>query len=776
MNILEGYVVCNDNTKEILLNESIDGFKDYTFLNEDTLIKKILGECKKTTLLYLMKEYSLSYELAMEYIKYMPYIEDKTYNNLKIDSIVSAKRALIKEGLYEIDELFKVRLKRTPLTIIDFNDKVILNSLLIKLRALTDVYLYDYNYKEYKHSALLYKDAYDESLDVINKIYNLYNDGISLNNIYILNMDDEYEFILKRLSIEYNIPIAFNKERNILSFDIARNLLRLMEEKDSFDEIINLLDKDDDYFKPILDLIIKYELKDENPILYIDFFKKLLKNMPIDNDNYSDMVKTSLKDNYSDSDYVFYLGCNLGATPKIYKDDEYLNDSELSLINLPTSIIKNKRSKEDLLKLFKYTKNLYISLKEVSGKDSLLPANILNEANIDINKAKPGLGYNRIEDRIKLGIAYTKYIKYKVVDDNLRINDDIKYNQYDNKFKGIDKEFLDKKYIEKPLELAYSNLKTYYACPFSYYLDKVLYLNDYKSTLATRLGSYAHKVLEESYNDDFDFNKISTDAMLEFRDDDEEFKDYFYMGQMKIVLSELIEFNQEFEGVNKLDKVLREVEIKYLGSNYIFKGVIDKLLYTEINGEIYAAIIDYKSGMDKPSLDNVSDGFNLQLPCYSFLLSNYKEFKDKKINIIGIYLQKVNIIALDNTLDIVAQRRNSFKLQGFSTYDLGNLLMLDPYAHSSSYIQSMKIKADSSFYKNAKVIKRNQMEELIDLTKDLIDKAAKNIQNGEFPIEPKKIDKYDKSCTYCKYKDICFKKYEDYKILKLNSFLKEEEE
>ena len=775
MDILEGYVVCNDNTKEIILNESKDGFKDYTFLNEGTLIKKMLGECKKPALLYLMKEYSLSYELAMEYIKYMPYIEDKTYNNLKIDSIASAKRALIKEGLYVIDELFKVRLKRTPITIIDFNDKVILDSLLIKLKSLTDVYLYDYDYKEYKPSASLYKDAYDESLDLMNNIYNLYNKGVSLNNIYILNMNDEYEFILKRLSNEYNLPISFSKEKNILSFDIARNLLCLMEEKDSFDEIVNLLDKDDDYFKPILDLIIRYELKNENPKEYIDLFKKLLKNMPIDDKIYSEMIKTSLKDNYSDDDYVFYLGCNLGATPKIYKDDEYLNDSELSLINLPTSIIKNKRSKEELLKLFKSTRNLYISLREISGKDSLLPANILKEANIDINKAKSGLGYNRIEDRIKLGIAYTKYIKYKVVDDDLKINDDIKYNQFDNKFKGIDKELLDKKYEEKPLELAYSNLKTYYSCPFAYYLDKVLYLNDYKSTVSTRLGTFAHKVLEESYKADFDFNQSVTDAMLKYRDDADEYKDYFYMGQMKTILSELIEYNKEHERNSRLDNVLREVEIVYTGSNYIFKGFIDKLLYTELDGEIYAAIIDYKSGGDKPSLNNVSDGFNLQLPCYSFLLSNYPDFKGKKINIVGIYLQKVNIIALDNTLDLVAQRRNTFKLQGFSTYDLGNLLMLDPNAHNSDYIQSMKIKNDGSFYNYAKVIKRKQMDELIDLTKDLIEKASINIQNGVFPIEPKKIDKYDKSCTFCKYKDICFKKYEDYRILEANSFLKEEE-
>ena len=53
-------------------------------------------------------------------------------------------------------------------------------------------------------------------------------------------------------------------------------------------------------------------------------------------------------------------------------------------------------------------------------------------------------------------------------------------------------------------------------------------------------------------------------------------------------------------------------------------------MYTQIDDEIYAVLIDYKTGKDVLSLDNVEDGFHLQLPAYMYLLSCYEPFQGKK--------------------------------------------------------------------------------------------------------------------------------------------------
>ena len=76
------------------------------------------------------------------------------------------------------------------------------------------------------------------------------------------------------------------------------------------------------------------------------------------------------------------------------------------------------------------------------------------------------------------------------------------------KFKGVNKELIDNRYSEKKLNLSYSSMKLYYQCPFYFYAEKVLGLGEYETTLATRLGTYSHAVLERSYQEGFDFEQV----------------------------------------------------------------------------------------------------------------------------------------------------------------------------------------------------------------------------------------------------------------------------
>ena len=157
-----------------------------------------------------------------------------------------------------------------------------------------------------------------------------------------------------------------------------------------------------------------------------------------------------------------------------------------------------------------------------------------------------------------------------------------------------------------------------------------------------------------------------------------------------------------------------------------------------------------------------------------FLLSKYEKFKGKKIHIIGIYLQKVNLIALDNKKDIIEQREKAFRLQGFTINDPSLILKLDPYYNKSDYIQSMITTKDGSFGRFSKVMSKEDEDNLVLLMDKLIHKAKDSVMNCDFKISPKQIANIDKSCTFCKYKDICFKKYNDYEYLEEKKFKKEE--
>ena len=83
----------------------------------------------------------------------------------------------------------------------------------------------------------------------------------------------------------------------------------------------------------------------------------------------------------------------------------------------------------------------------------------------------------------------------------------------------------------------------------------------------------------------------------------------------------------------------------------------------------------------------------------------------------------------------------------------------------------MKIKNDESFYNYAKVLSDNEFNKMDEIIDNKIKEATEKISNADFSINPLKVDKEDIGCKYCKFKDICFRKEEDYHYVKKNTNL-----
>lgn len=773
MELKEGFIICDEYTKKQIIKRYSNDFKKYTFLSYKDLENKIFGTPNNKAILLLMDNYNLSYELALEYIKYIPYVDDITYNNLKLDSIVSAKRFLIQNNLFFIDPFFIYRLKNNPVTFIDIEENITVEKLKTIISNYTKIYSYNSNTSKYLPKVYRFDNITKEALFVFNKIADLVKTGVSLNNIHIHNLDSEYSFIFKRLSKSYGLPIDIEPITNINNLNIAKEFILLSEQKDNYNEILELLDSKSEYYTSIFNIIVDYDLEQENPKKYISFFIEKFKSIKYKEPKYDSMIKTKHQKSYSDDDYVFFVGLNLGSAPQVYKDDEYLSDEELAMINLSTSTMKNEVSKNNLKDILLKTKNIYISYKSTNEKGECFKSNIIDELGLKEEAPSVDYGYSYIEDYLRLGTLYSEYIKYKQLDEDLKLYDlsFLNYNSFDNKYKIINDDIINDRFKDKPLKMSYSSIKTYFECPFAYYADRILGLNEFKPNMAARLGTFSHAVVEDSYNEDFDFNKSVIKNTLEYATDS---KDKFYFSVMEEVLSSLINYNRQHEQLSVLTDIEREAHIQYITDEYIFEGYIDKIMYKEINNEIYAAIIDYKTGKDYISLDNVYDGFHLQLPSYMFLLSKYEKFKDKKLHIIGIYLQKVNIISLDNTLDIVMQREKSFRLQGFTVKSHELIGLLDPGYNKSDYIQSLSTLKSGDFSKYSKLITVDEQKELIDLVDQLINSVNKDIKSAKFDIEPKLINQKNQSCTFCKYKDLCYMKYDDLKELEYKPFPKAE--
>ena len=83
-----------------------------------------------------------------------------------------------------------------------------------------------------------------------------------------------------------------------------------------------------------------------------------------------------------------------------------------------------------------------------------------------------------------------------------------------------------------------------------------------------------------------------------------------------------------------ISKYLEEkLYIKPTGNdNEVFMGIIDKLVYTKVDDEYLAAIIDYKTGNPNLNLNYLPYGLDMQLPVYLYLVNKSKKLEKYKEN------------------------------------------------------------------------------------------------------------------------------------------------
>lgn len=760
MDLQEGFVICTNSIKEKILRE-VQGFYNYIFMTQEELKKRLTFRLKKNAVFKLMQHYGFSYSVSLEYAKAIEYIEDKSYSNPKLDSIVSIFRFLKEQQLLEVDTLFFHRLRQFPVTFVDPEPTKEYITLKTLVSAYTHVYEVYPHSQHYTPKVYEFKTIEEECLFVMNQIKDLLKTGVCFNDIYIVHTNADYVFLLKRMARSFGIPIQFDSYSNILSTQWMQQFLLKCESYPSFSLILKELDSKNIIFPLVVDIINDYDLSSENPKECIEFIKAVSKKTKYPQKVYTEAIH--LLDNtmvFDNQDYVFYVGFNLGSAPSIIKEDGFLNDQDLMLLNQSTSYEKNTLQYERLKQWISYTPHLTLTYKKYVKTESFLPSLLIEDLSLEvIQGANISYGYAKLEDELRLVGLFDLYEKYGQWHDDLEAYGigEAKYKTYNHKYKPLSKNLMQEHFSLKDLRLAYSNVKLYFSCPFSYFADRILGLNEFKPKMAARMGSFSHAVLEDSYKSDFNFDQSVVEHKQEYAQDS---KDEFFFTQMTSVLRNLIEFNRSHEAMSQLENVALEAHINVVKENYVFEGFIDKLLYTIKDQEVYAAIIDYKTGMDVVSLDNIEDGFHLQLPSYMYLLSHYEPFAGKEIHIIGLYLQKVNIVIFDHKSDIEVQMAKKFMLEGFSVANPKLLSMLDSTYQHSTYIKSLGM-GKEGFLRYSKIFLEKDQLRITDMVEGLLNQASSQILDGHFPIEPKRINGKNVSCTYCQYKDICFYDYED---------------
>lgn len=749
INILKKY------SKEKVINRN----KFYSFKE---LKKKIYFDYDEKAIEYVMKKMNLNIYIAKIYIENMYYLKD--IDSKKVKFLRNLKEELDNNKLLKYDVSFKEYIKKKEI-------KVIKDS----LSKEEELILKDCNYilegvDSLEYIPKIYEaESIEEEVEfVVRKIKELLLKGVDINKIKLV-VDSSYNKYLDYYFKLFKIPLNIKGDNSYLSTKVASMFLKYYDEL-SIEENIDKLSEDYDVSELVS--IINKSVLVKDKTLRKEFIKEDLKSSKINEETYKNAVSIhELDEYYSEDDYVFLLGFNIGTYPRTYLDDDYLSDKEKEELGIDTSSKKNKEEKKNIIKMIKRIPNLMITYKLHSDNGacykSILVEELGKEEKIEIDKR---ISYSKLFSELEYAKDLDKLYKYSDISNNLAMyqnNLDIKYREYNNTYFKVDKKML-KERLEEGITLSYTSLESFNECRFKYYLGRIMNLNIFEESFKTVMGSITHHILEIGINEEIDIEK----EILEFiKTLDFEFgaREMFYLGKLARELEFVLNYLKDMKKTSSLNEYLFETELNkeftYDDIKVNFTGFIDKVMIGHEKDKEVIAVVDYKTGEKSIKLDNLEYGLNIQLPIYLYLLKNSERFKDS--HIAGFYLERVlgTLLNQDNKKSIEIRKRENLRLNGYTNSDERMMELVDSEYQNSQMVKGLKFTKDGNLPKSCKVLSDTEMDDITSKIEEIIKKAIKNIVEGNFEINPKIIKGKNVSCEYCHFKDICFKTKSDEVIL-----------
>jgi len=467
--VKKDYILKNKDEKVLTKKEFIN---KYYYNYEDSILK-------------IMNDYNKNYEVAKEMFKYLVFTNE---NNAKTDKLKNLLE--IKNNLIE-NKSFKNYVKEQELIFVNIPHSKLLNEIGC------------FNNKEYldkKNFYTVHKNITEEVIYVFEKISELINNGVLLNDIKIIYNDD-YDNLIKRYAKFYSINMEEEIELN--GTKILQDFLNNLDETSSFEKSFNLI-KNKSIFKDKILKLINRSISSYDFNIQKEIFKELAKNSKI-SIKYKEMLEKVDITYQGENKHIFILGFNDSYYPKIKKTKDYISEEEKNLLNIPNSS-DEVIEQEEMFKMFiSNNQNLYFS---VTINNNYKLSRYIKFNFEEKEKEITNNIYSSLAHKLELSKKLDKYYKYLEKDktlDKYYSSFNKEYNTYSNKYNGSIK-------ITDPISLSYTSMNTYIYNPFAYYVERILKVSPYKDKFYMKTGSFFHKCLElEDYDEalkEFDFNKF----------------------------------------------------------------------------------------------------------------------------------------------------------------------------------------------------------------------------------------------------------------------------
>ncbi|MBM7543532.1 ATP-dependent helicase/nuclease subunit B [Weissella beninensis] len=378
---------------------------------------------------------------------------------------------------------------------------------------------------------------------------------------------------------------------------------------------------------------------------------------------------------------------------------------------------------------------------------------------------------------------------------------------YENKIVQLQPIYVEKLFGNQ-LNTSISQLETYNLNPYEYYLRYGLKLQEriVFELKPADTGQFFHAVLDQLLKkvikEDINPSKLSNQAVHQLVEqvtneilEEPVFKILKSSPRLAYITQQLVlTLNNTFQNVvnaNRVDNtqpIATEVQfgrvnsmdgwqplILPLDEKHVLnvRGKIDRIDTQIVNDELFAAVIDYKSGAKKFSYVDAYYGVALQLLTYlSVVRLNTKHFK-KSPKIGGAFFAHIanpkirlkdlpnryvlgDVLAADQIGLIADYRSNLFKYSGILVDNKDYLLSLDDEVNERGQARfyNYKIKKNGDISKVGDVISYENLELLLKHNLSIIQKTGQQIMNGDFKLRPIRHSNQDTALQYSPYKAI----------------------
>lgn len=186
------------------------------------------------------------------------------------------------------------------------------------------------------------------------------------------------------------------------------------------------------------------------------------------------------------------------------------------------------------------------------------------------------------------------------------------------------------------------------------------------------------------------------------------------------------------------------------------RGRIDRVDVAQIQGRYYLRVIDYKSSSHRLDLSRCYYGLMLQLPVYlDVALTNYQYFTDEPPLGGGMlyFPVKSPILKMDYPPSREKAQKEllkELKMQGW--------IIKEPEVAkgmgAGQDLINIRLTAKGEFYKGSKVLDHDQLTILRDFTRKKLTELAQEIYQGHTAIAPYRM-KNETPCRYCDFRPCC---------------------